>query len=910
MAAADSGDEGIIPLGDAALDERLVAANAPVGLLEKYRSAWLLAHEAAPPQLVRLEYTNEAGEKSSGVFLAPGKTDFLTYAFYLKLEYKSGQLFARCRIAGCGAGAMRLTYDEKVKMKNYTDHIISSSCGPNKFVALKQWLIKKGVARVDEEHAEEVGGGGAAAGGGGAIKRPAGEARIFKSDAVEIVSRFLVMDTLPWATIEHAGFRYLSDQFGIPPMTRVTVKRAYDRLYQSEVVAPRDAVIKRMTKLHKFTVAGADFELQPWLSAAGDGWEGGGHHFMSLTATGAQVVKVAFSEAELRPLPAVLALTHFKAANYGAVNMAALFAKVLADMGIAAVLIFAWIMDTTAVNPAMLKIAPWLLALFIGCAQHKIDLVSEDLMKNDVFVDVDEAVNFFTIFFYGSEKRMLALLGMQADVARPLKPVKASATRFLQRGYQVARVVKLWKPLTALYNELLAPGHTIFDADTKKLYVDGYLRAAKLLDEIKSFDTMAAPFLRYNARMGSENDYTSSLQAPLFVELFGSVDAERTRALALGASGVKIVSMAETLIKSLFTRLAPVRLYESAVRPAFVPPVLPAPRRIEQLKVDDLFNAAALLDPACWATFEEYAGDYDDALAFIYKALSQQSKRVSPAVAPAVAAASKAALAAEIAAIKAKPKASMWVSDEAHAKKLAMEEAAARERFRQKDDAVAQAVALDEQGVFLPQLKIELVALKKLADAERERKGRKEPSPYGSPFDVDNKLRYGFWPKAKETMPLLFLAAWLILASIPAASTKNERVHSVSGRICCKFRAAMKAASVEELTLGYYYLLENTKRKMVEYAKRLVVTSADLIDLAELDEILADELPPPLAIDDAATGGAVSHPAHPLSGHRRPRLRRACPPSSPPPSPPSLRPSRPIPLYADAGCVAEDGALP
>ena len=224
---------------------------------------------------------------------------------------------------------------------------------------------------------------------------------------------------------------------------------------------------------------------------------------------------------------------------------------------------------------------------------------------------------------------------------------------------------------------------------------------------------------------------------------------------------------------------------------------------------------------------------------------------MSAAVLPAVAAANKKALDAEIAAIKATPKKSMWVSEDAHNKTLADLEAAARARYREKDDAVAQAVAHDEHGPILTQLMIEVDALKKLVQAEGGRNERNEASTYGKPFESNNVNRYCFWPKAKDTMPLLFLAAWLILASVPASSTKNERMHSVAGRICCKFRSAMKAASIEQQTLGYYYINDLVKRKMTEYAARLRVTNADSIDLAELDAILADELPPPLDMGDA-----------------------------------------------------------
>lgn len=102
-------------------------------------------------------------------------------------------------------------------------------------------------------------------------------------------------------------------------------------------------------------------------------------------------------------------------------------------------------------------------------------------------------------------------------------------------------------------------------------------------------------------------------------------------------------------------------------------------------------------------------------------------------------------------------------------------------------------------------------------------------------------------------MPLLFYMAWCILASIPAA-TKNERLHTVSGRIRPKYRASMKPNSVEMLTLGYTYILETVRRKLREFAAREKVADAELIDFARIDELLADEMPPPpLDMDDAVS---------------------------------------------------------
>ena len=95
-------------------------------------------------------------------------------------------------------------------------------------------------------------------------------------------------------------------------------------------------------------------------------------------------------------------------------------------------------------------------------------------------------------------------------------------------------------------------------------------------------------------------------------------------------------------------------------------------------------------------------------------------------------------------------------------------------------------------------------------------------------------------------MPLLFECAWVLLC-IPATSTNNERGHSVSGRICNKMRGSLKPATVERLTLSWYYIPTAIKSHMDELASLLKIMDANTIDLAEVDELLADG--PPLQGD-------------------------------------------------------------
>ena len=107
MADSASDDEAILPVDDGVV-ARLLAAGAPADLPEKFRAAWLIVFEAKAPEIEHAEYTTDSGEKREGIFLRVGKTDLHTYAFYIKLVYKMGNLFARCRIGGCSNGEVRL----------------------------------------------------------------------------------------------------------------------------------------------------------------------------------------------------------------------------------------------------------------------------------------------------------------------------------------------------------------------------------------------------------------------------------------------------------------------------------------------------------------------------------------------------------------------------------------------------------------------------------------------------------------------------------------------------------------------------------------------------------------------------------------------------------------------------------
>jgi hypothetical protein len=98
----------------------------------------LTVGEAETPALIRQTYSVN-GATREGTFLPVRSTLLATYAFFMKLVFFAGNLYALCRVAGCTSGVkagtpgMRLTYqDDKgkmvIKMKNFADHLLSPRC--------------------------------------------------------------------------------------------------------------------------------------------------------------------------------------------------------------------------------------------------------------------------------------------------------------------------------------------------------------------------------------------------------------------------------------------------------------------------------------------------------------------------------------------------------------------------------------------------------------------------------------------------------------------------------------------------------------------------------------------------------------------------------------------------------------
>ena len=103
---------------------------------------------------------------------------------------------------------------------------------------------------------------------------------------------------------------------------------------------------------------------------------------------------------------------------------------------------------------------------------------------------------------------------------------------------------------------------------------------------------------------------------------------------------------------------------------------------------------------------------------------------------------------------------------------------------------------------------------------------------YGKPFDQGNPNRLMYWSSKRASMPLLFLVSQFLLTA-PAASTDNERSHSVAGRIMSKARCSMSGDTLDRNLMGYYGL-----RKLAAAKAEALKNAGRLENLEDLDEVV------------------------------------------------------------------------
>ena len=153
--------------------------------------------------------------------------------------------------------------------------------------------------------------------------------------------------------------------------------------------------------------------------------------------------------------------------------------------------------------------------------------------------------------------------------------------------------------------------------------------------------------------------------------------------------------------------------------------------------------------------------------------------------------------------------------------------------------------------LLLDALRVEIDAYDKFVDVQGDNYlaslapgGAPFTAPYGSSLGPKVRTRYEFWPSKRKVWPLLFYCVCQLLAGTKASSCSNERLHSVSGRICSKLRNKLKPDNVEKLTLAYYYVREMVKEWLLKAGKE----AEAILDKLDLEEEQAAELPlPPCA---------------------------------------------------------------
>jgi hypothetical protein len=143
---------------------------------------------------------------------------------------------------------------------------------------------------------------------------------------------------------------------------------------------------------------------------------------------------------------------------------------------------------------------------------------------------------------------------------------------------------------------------------------------------------------------------------------------------------------------------------------------------------------------------------------------------------------------------------------------------------------------------LVTQLTVEMEILTREHERARDATTKGEwRTRYGAPFDTGNVNRKLYWKQRRDEMPVLFCMAMTLLP-IPFASTSNERVHSVLGRILSKFRCSMTSTTLEESMLGYAWLRDEVKRvsedeRVKQKMSDRQVTTLEALELDDLDDV-------------------------------------------------------------------------
>jgi hypothetical protein len=834
------------------------AAGAPQDLPQEYLTHWQDWNGAKNKLCMEME---------EGVLvLKPSAKLLITYAPFIRLSVIDGELYAHCVLQGCTTKAatqgVRITFDKKLQMCNSLDHMWRVHGGA--FLTTADFNERKSKAD-SKESANKKRKGGAGADAEGAIVKlsPAAE----KSDYIKTVARWLIMDGLAWNLVQGPGFRQFSVEHGLPIVGRTSISDAYKGIYEREVLGPIRACISAWKKVVPISYKSHTFSLRPLLLLAADGWEArNGLHFLSLIVHGSQLYQGKLTREQV-----LVGLRHWmpkegaKAAAYTAEEMMEFVRSYLATVGVSiAEDVLGFQADTAAVN---IKFSRLLELLFLGCLQHVLDLACEDLMKSNAFKAAHDAYSGMTVFMRHSPKRITVLLATQEkwDVPVPVHqrvvPTRPSETRFSSSFLTARRTMRLLPFYTRIYDNLQQPGQTTFSPEDKAEFTTHYLKLLGMREELTLISNLSEPILKVSAALGSTTHYVVSCQRPLVKLLLDAIQAERPK-----HPKAECRQILDAFHASLWTRLAPVAWWTIAPPPGFVEP--PQGKKEACTERDDVMNAAAVLDPACFPTLLDLGNNMADATNFFYlKLIKPRASIVDPSgnVVPAVAAqaaANKAQATKQKNNIMNEVKPSPFMVDEDWEKDKKRRCALVDLNFAAKvGDAGAAEQALDPLGPLYTMLLEEMNLLGTHHVNARTMRAQWEDQ-YGQPFEQGNSIQSGnrlaFWGAQKKTMPLLFYVASILLTA-PVASTDNERAHSVGGRIVSKTRCSLVGESVDRNTTGYIWLRKRAAAKAEELNAK-GYKQEDLEDHPSLVALVFEEEDPQeevvIVLEENDAGGA------------------------------------------------------
>ena len=407
-----------------------------------------------------------------------------------------------------------------------------------------------------------------------------------KSELIEQAAKAAVMDAQPLAQWTRVGMRGFLNHYGFPSFSWQAVDNARKSQYEKWVTGPLNSRLAMWKAPVRVVAGGKIYALTIPMTFSMDGWVGlNGGYYVSMILHGPQFS----SSTGLGREKAVIAVHHWlpkeaeeeeeedmggaaKAApSYTAHDLAVQSAERLEEIKVSPVDIFAVQADNEATNSRFTREEPFAHTTFLGCAQHSEDLMAEDLMKNEHFKRAAEASISMSVFMRASEKRTTPLLKVQESLGVPkhrtLLPVTPAPTRFLDNIYTQHRTLVLMDAYKGLYDALDKPDQKIYDTETKVEFVKHYGVLIQHVDIIRSFAPIGKVLAKLSPLLGSDKEYTISLQVPLI----GAIEAAVLDAKKAGPSAA-FESILDDLLCSAYLRLAPVHYWEAPDAPEGLQP--------------------------------------------------------------------------------------------------------------------------------------------------------------------------------------------------------------------------------------------------------------------------------------------------------------------------------------------------